>query len=60
MVASVIPALIDAIVELSRANGLGGDAEVFDGYGVSLTKETVLHVGVDDPRLVAEAVSARS
>ena len=60
MVASAIPALIDAIVELSRANGLGGDAEVFDGYGVSLTKETVLHVGVDDPRLVAEAVSARS
>lgn len=59
MAASVIPALIDAIVEQARA-ALPADAEVFDGYGVSLTNSTVLHVGVDDPRLVAEAVSARS
>ena len=59
MFASAIPALIDAIVEQARA-ALPADAEVFDGYGVSLTNNTVLHVGVDDPRLVAEAVSARS
>jgi len=47
---SVVPALIDALVTLSRANVPAG-VNVFDGFGVTSDPSVsgVLMVGVDDP-----------